>query len=155
MTKKLHLEKNKQYFGNSPQGSMHKQILNANRRASAKQRVFSFYCSYLIFILDAFIIIFLVFKSICHFIFDTYIYVSLHFIFWQNEQWANSILLTSYFPGYASAQLCHRGICRTWGEKGAANLPAHTRAYWSFQSGSRVHQCPKYPPIKPRLFESR
>lgn len=94
-------------------------------------------------------------------------YVHLPFHFWHLylritsfyilAKWVMSkqYLTQSYFPGYASAQLCHRGICRTWGDNGAGNLPAHTRAYWSFQSGSRVHQCPKYPPTKPRLFESR
>lgn len=51
-----------------------------------------------------------------------------------------------------SAALPPRRYLHNLGDNGVANLPAHARAYWSFQSGSRVHQCAKYPPTKTSLI---
>lgn len=49
--------------------------------------------------------------------------------------------------GFATVAFAHN-----LGDNGLANLPAHTRAYWSFQSGSRVHQCPTIPALQTSLI---
>lgn len=73
---------------------------------------------------------------------------------------AKWVMSKQYFTHELFPWICFSAALPPWylqnlGDNEVANLPAHTRAYWSFQSGSRVHQYTKYPPTKPRLFESR